>query len=71
MGTDLLAITLLLNINQAHSDIVIYHVNDHHRLLDTSNMIIHHVTKHKLTQTGSMNMTMTSVYFRGLLRHLI
>lgn len=40
-----------------------------HLIMATSNMILHHVTKS--SETGSMNMTVSSVYVRGLPSHQI
>lgn len=41
----------------------------HHMIMETSNKIKCQVTKHKISQTGSMNMKMSSGYFTGLTSH--
>lgn len=40
-----------------------------HFIMATSSRIMHHVTKHKLSQPGSINMTRSSVYLNGLHSH--
>ncbi len=42
-----------------------------HLLMDTSSRIMHHVTKLKSSQTGFLNMTMSSLYSNGLHSHQI
>ncbi len=43
----------------------------YHLLMDTSSRIMHHVTKLKSSQTGFLNMTMSSLYSNGLHSHQI
>ncbi len=42
-----------------------------HLLMTTSSRIMHHVTKLKSSQTGFLNMTMSSLYSNGLHNHQI
>ncbi len=42
-----------------------------HLLMATSSRIMHHVTKPKSSQSGFLNMTMSSVYSNGLHSHQI
>ncbi len=43
----------------------------YHLLMATSSRIMHHVTKLKSSQTGFLNMTMSSLYSNGLHSHQI
>ncbi len=43
----------------------------YHLLMTTSSRIMHHVTKLKSSQTGFLNMTMSSLYSNGLHSHQI
>ncbi len=43
----------------------------YHLLMATSSRIMHHVTKFKSSQTGFLNMKMSSLYSNGLHRHQI
>ncbi len=43
----------------------------YHLLMTTSSRILHHVTKLKSSQTGFLNMTMSSLYSNGLHSHQI
>ncbi len=43
----------------------------YHLLMATSSRIMHHVTKLKSSQTGFLNMTMSSLYSNGLHNHQI
>ncbi len=60
----------------AYLSIVADHVHPfmttvYHLLMATSSWIMHHVTKLKSSQTGFLNMTMSSLYSNGLHSHQI
>ncbi len=60
----------------AYLSIVADHVHPfiatvYHLLMATSSRIMHHVTKLKSSQTGFLNMTMSSLYSNGLHSHQI
>ncbi len=60
----------------AYRSIVAEHVHPFittvtHLLMTTSSRIMHHVTKLKSSQTGFLNMTMSSLYSNGLHSHQI
>ncbi len=60
----------------AYRSIVADHVHPfmttvYHLLMPTSSRIMHHVTKLKSSQTGFLNMTMSSLYSNGLHSHQI
>ncbi len=60
----------------AYLSIVADHVHPfmttvYHLLMTTSSRIMHHVTKLKSSQTGFLNMTMSSLYSNGLHSHQI
>ncbi len=60
----------------AYLSIVAAHVHPfmttvYHLLMTTSSRILHHVTKLKSSQTGFLNMTMSSLYSNGLHSHQI
>ncbi len=60
----------------AYLSIVTDHVHPfmttvYHLLMATSSRIMHHVTKLKSSQTGFLNMTMSSLYSNGLHSHQI
>ncbi len=64
-----------LNVT-AYLSIVADHVHPfmttvHHLLMATSSRIMYHVTKLKSSQTGFLNMTMSSLYSNGLHSHQI
>ncbi len=60
----------------AYLSIVVDHVHSfmttvYHLLMTTSSRIMHHVTKLKSSQTGFLNMEMSSLYSNGLHSHQI
>ncbi len=64
-----LSATAYLSIDADH--VLPFMTTVYHLLMATSSRIMHHVTKLKSSQTGFLNMTMSSLYSNGLHSHQI